>query len=471
MKSKVLLPLIISLLAVSGCTGVKEANKEQPTSEDSSSIVESSSSEEIKDYEEKNVEAELTPFMSGAKSSYKIPVTYKRSSFFKQSTEMDKDLAVLSFGLAATSGVREHSNSFYQALDFDNIYFNDDYYNEATKDTVAYGVAHRKIEGVDLVAVSLRSNDYGAEWANNFLLGEEGNHNGFDEASLKVFTGVSQYLTTNNYNLEETKLWITGYSRGGALANLLAVRVMESESLKIHAENLFTYTFEAPRAFSLENVKEYPNIHNFFNSADLVASFAPAEYGLYRVGQDYDIYDENAGALLAEFDAGLVLPALTTDGMEYSNDIEHLTYIMQGLLKDDDFTDSDGFQPYAPTRKDFAEKYQPAIMELMRVIFSMSGQTRSEMIAALSGMQLWDYLSLLQTDGLYNFLKPYVDKDNIEYEEETLKGACNRMLKFATNPGAVILADFMGSSDNLKRMIYFHTFEVNYVLLKNYLNK
>ena len=188
MKAKIILPLLISVLVLVGCNeNKKDTNNGSNNSQESSSITSdptSESSEKSRDYEEKEIEFTLEPFMPSAQSSYTLPVTYKRSSFISPSTTFDKDLAMLSFGLSASSGVKRYLKAFYEDLDFDEIILSDSYSVKPTQDSVAYAIAHRKINDFDLVAVSLRSNNYFNEWANNFELGSEGNHVGFEKTKV-----------------------------------------------------------------------------------------------------------------------------------------------------------------------------------------------------------------------------------------------------------------------------------------------
>ena len=472
MKIKVALPLIISALVLAGCTNkASNANKGSNNSQESSSITSDStseSSEKSRDYEEKEIEFTLEPFMPSAQSSYTIPVTYKRSSFISPSTTFDKDLAMLSFGLSASSGVKRYLKAFYEDLDFDEIILSDSYSAKPTQDSVAYAIAHRKVAGNDLVAVSLRSNNYFNEWANNFELGSEGNHVGFEKSSQIVFDAVDSYLKDKNYNNANTKVWVTGYSRGAAQASMVADKIMRNDSLVIKTENLYVYTFEAPRAFSLDNVVKYENVHNVFNSADLVASFAPEGYGLYHTGKEYDTYSENVQEYLNELNPNLVLPELNLDGVDYTNDIEHVTSILNHLLKDDDFAEDNGFKPYCPTREDFANKYQAAIVNAINLYFSLSENTKAKIQEGFNNLTMLEKLYLMMEDGIYNFLKPYIEADGVEYDDAVLRATCNRLLEFIKYPGSSILSEAMAYTANLQRMLYFHTLEVNYVLLKNY---
>ena len=64
-----------------------------------------------------------------------------------------------------------------------------------------------------------------------------------------------------------------------------------------------------------------------------------------------------------------------------------------------------------------------------------------------------------------NFLKPILDEDNVQYDDDDFHAACTVMTKFMTNNFAVVYSMFTGS--NLTRIISMHAPEVTYVLLKD----
>ena len=92
------------------------------------------------------------------------------------------------------------------------------------------------------------------------------------------------------------KLWLGGYSRGAAVANLT----------QIAQENTFVYTFAAPAALTavdrpdlqadydndhtadggLKTDWDVSNIFNIISSGDIVARVMPEEWGYHRNGND-----------------------------------------------------------------------------------------------------------------------------------------------------------------------------------------
>lgn len=169
-------------------------------------------------------------------------------------------------------------------------------YWEAAPQTNSIGVcaARKKIQrskndpGYTLVAVVIRGGGYGSEWGGNFEIGEDGDHAGFDKARDEVIRFLKEdYLPSiSNTEPQDLKLWIVGYSRGGATANMVAGTINNDPDVLgpyIEKENIFCYTFEAPQGVVQENMKgSYENIHNIVNTNDLVPLVAPSSWGFYR---------------------------------------------------------------------------------------------------------------------------------------------------------------------------------------------
>ena len=72
---------------------------------------------------------------------------------------------------------------------------------------------------------AIRGSKYDSEWASNLTAGAQGDIQGFYDASEKVNDRLRDYLADNE--LTDVKLWITGYSRAGAVADLTAVYINE----------------------------------------------------------------------------------------------------------------------------------------------------------------------------------------------------------------------------------------------------
>ena len=88
-----------------------------------------------------------------------------------------------------------------------------------TRDSVGTAIAHKTVDSGELVAVAIRGDNYESEWCSNLTAGSEGDAKGFNDAADKVLDRLRQYISDNG--LKDVKLWISGYSRAGAVADLM----------------------------------------------------------------------------------------------------------------------------------------------------------------------------------------------------------------------------------------------------------
>lgn len=144
-------------------------------------------------------------------------------------------------------------------------------------------VAHKTLsDGQNLVVVVPRSYNYMTEWLSNFDVGLTGDHAGFSESAELIATRLEQYIT--DHNLSNNKIWIVGYSRGGAVVDLVGKMMNRNlAAYNVTADDLYAYTFGAPRA-SLEET-EYANIHDVKDGNDLLLGYMfPVQWGFYNTG-------------------------------------------------------------------------------------------------------------------------------------------------------------------------------------------
>lgn len=162
--------------------------------------------------------------------------------------------------------------------------------NASPLSTIGYVISSKKVNLNDsehtIVSMTVRSAEYADEWASNVTLGDgTGEAEGFSDAATQVFEAIQNYLDDKNIDTNTVKFWITGYSRGGATANIVSKRLTDIYG----GEKVYGYTFEAPRGGVKTEIKlgeSYLNIHNIINKADLVTYVGPVEMGFVRYGHD-----------------------------------------------------------------------------------------------------------------------------------------------------------------------------------------
>lgn len=142
----------------------------------------------------------------------------------------------------------------------------------------------------NIVCVVIRgTNGTLKEWSSNFDLGSTAtthnewttsvNHKGFDITANRLNQQVNSYLSTYCYG-ETNVLWITGHSRGAALANVLAAKQIDA------GKTVFAYTFASPNTTtsSSATATKYRCIFNLINTDDFVTYLPMNQWGFSRYG-------------------------------------------------------------------------------------------------------------------------------------------------------------------------------------------
>ena len=292
---------------------------------------------------------------------------YSDSYFSHPSTEYDAHLATLSILMTKFSmnpggpGNKENAywyehqpdrvEDFFKAIGFDNFAANEDYRSRTRFDSIGVAAASRKIDGYTVIAVVPRSGGYFLEWGNNVWLGDgtksDYMHEGWYNAANKLISFLKEYVEKNGIT-GKVKLWMAGYSRGGAVTNIAAGLLDNSVSegaiplgdgATVRNEDLYAYTFEAPQGANVNSKTVaapkgslYDNIWNIINPNDLVPKVAMAQYGFTRFGRDRYITTEffDSANFKANRETFLTLYGLHNKADEYAAD----TLEMNGITGD-----------------------------------------------------------------------------------------------------------------------------------------
>ncbi len=181
-------------------------------------------------------------------------------------------------------------------------------------DKVAFSVAHKYINAAEssddytqgedtVVAVIIRGGRYGAEWASNFNVVNGTNYNtdhyGFSTAAKDVEEKVTAYV--NGLKKKQggirgdLKIWISGYSRGSAVANKVAHDFNSSgvAGITIKPGDMYAYTFATPNVantygtgdVSSRKYSKDADIFNIVSPLDPVPRVPLESWGYGRYGQ------------------------------------------------------------------------------------------------------------------------------------------------------------------------------------------
>ena len=270
----------------------------------------------------------------------KTKVYEYNDSYFNEDSRGDSynyNLARITLGLAA-AGYSDgaYKDGFYANLEADNLSratnimkaykqlgFEDDVYSNYNvtfsdySDKVACSMAKKYIVDENgntdtLVLVVVRGGNYGSEWTSNFHVGDGSrDHIGFSSAAKKAEALVHQYIASLK---EEGKiqgdlnLWMTSYSRGAAVTNLMAHSINEKGVVglvELDPDDMFVYTYATPMGAidAKTSTVDDTNIFNFVSPLDPVPTVALKRWGYGRYGHTvyFPMFDE-VSSLFTEYE-------------------------------------------------------------------------------------------------------------------------------------------------------------------------
>ncbi len=195
--------------------------------------------------------------------------------------------------------------SILSQIGFENVYVSSSYLVKPTVDSVACVFAEKTVESArgttTVISVVLRSGGFLTEWASNFRLGLSGEAEGIAAAADKVCEEyLAEFLSDNPHltaALAEGKVafWVQGYSRGGAVANLTAKRLVDR--YQAAGNDVYAYSINEQKsgvAEAEDPERDYTVIHSVIDPADPVPYLAPAEMGFKRYGLDHYLFSGKA---------------------------------------------------------------------------------------------------------------------------------------------------------------------------------
>ena len=327
---------------------------------------------------------------------------YSDSFFAHTSIQYDHQLALATLGMVTAAfntwasdakywangdvGRENSLDAAYAKLGFGDVKYR--YYDVdvgRAGDFVGWSTARKTItlngKRTTIVALILRGGGYGGEWVSNLHTGVGTGHAGFVIATGEVLAHLRSYLdaAAKEADLGTLKLWVCGYSRGAAAANLLAARIAK-ELPAIERKNTFVYTFATPAALTRASYPDYQldfdnnhntdgtlragwassNIFNLVSSGDLVPRVMPAEWGYYRNGNDRFLpctRDPQEQADLDALGAGFGPVALAISQLATKEDTDGV------LVRLENFFGS---------KQTYHDKYEAMLMDMVQAAFTRS---------------------------------------------------------------------------------------------------
>ena len=162
-------------------------------------------------------------------------------------------------------------------------------------DKAAYVISHKTLtNGEPIIVVVVRGGRYGAEWRSNMNVGSGSLHTGFSTPAQDIYADLVSYMNNNSIG-NNCKIWITGYSRGAAIANILAGKINENQLIK--PDNVYAYTFATPSGVDLSKVdadaEVHNNIYNIVLPYDAIPRVVMPEFGYGKYGKTLTVKNRN----------------------------------------------------------------------------------------------------------------------------------------------------------------------------------
>lgn len=337
--------------------------------------------------------------------------------YWQDLAEASLALALASFSSKDAQTLSDEDRNFVsmmQQCGFENISSNEWFGKKPEMSSIGVCAASKSVKDnyndYTLIAVGIRGNFYRREWGGNAVVGSSGDHEGFSLASAQVLSYLKQFISENSIS-GPVKVWMAGYSRSAAVANMAAAQLdrgYDLGSAKLMRNDLYCYCFEPPMGTTSNDSDNliYGNIHNIVNENDLVTYVVFDQWGFSRYGVDHTYptkgdadYDELKAAMIDEFDG------IPNNGGSYS--IDDFKYIGLRTAKDGSFKTFSGSKmtqkqyykllsdamvtDFVSSREDYSDNVQDSLAEVLAVIFDRK-QFDYELLFRIFGQKLKDNL-------------------------------------------------------------------------------
>ncbi|MBE6115216.1 MAG: hypothetical protein E7187_00125 [Erysipelotrichaceae bacterium] len=230
------------------------------------------------------------------------------SSVYNSSlARLSMDVAIAAYNSSDRSNGSEHVTELFNKMKFENVWHNSDYDGPTGDHTTGVCIASKRLTPTKtLIAIAVRGGGYGDEWAGNFILGNSStDHEGFSNGRNNVINSLKEFIA--KYDISgNVVFWVTGYSRGSAIANLTAAYLDDGfnyNGISYGKNNVYAYCFEVPASTtnSAAGSAKYSNIFNIVNPYDLVCRMPLMKWGFTRYGNVMMIPHQYCGSYYNDY--------------------------------------------------------------------------------------------------------------------------------------------------------------------------
>ena len=292
------------------------------------------------------------PFLDTINEVYTWSFPYSDDFFRTPSGEFNIEMARGSLGLAVSTFrsiehvVKPQYKTYLTGAGFrDLAAFGFD--KPTTADSLSGIIGSKKIDDVTVIAAAACGQGYENEWAGNLKVGKGDRHQGFEKASLLFQKHISKYIADNGIKGKKV-IWLTGYSRASAVANITAADLIESGDY----EDVYAYLFAVPR--TTKKPVAYSGIYNFCGQYDPVPGTPLQSWGFERYGTDLFTPSQEADPDYDDLKkaADAVCTELTSMHFHNNPELNFQFYLILEFMGE-----------FFPTSDDYVDRFQDILME------------------------------------------------------------------------------------------------------------
>lgn len=381
----------------------------------------------------------------------KINLPYSDDYFVNKPNQLNLSLTKISLVLASASFTKYNVMNALTEWGYTNFYYNSQFLYDNDNTKVGFFLSEKVLSDKTIIAVSLRGSYGLAEYANNVLLGLEGDHEGYINCAKDVVKELEEYIENNN--IENPVLWIAGYSRGGAVAQAMA-KVLPDKYTK------YIYSFESPKCM-LDDGKDYSFLHNIYLNTDIFTH--QFGYGFTYIGNSYNLQelvdretvlkfvsDNSIDYDIIEFQMynsfNQVDEESTITSIEFFDLLNKLLYVDKSEINENYYSD---LVIDVSKRSEYVHYVQPTIMYFLCLMDKMSLNSMNKIGEYFSNNSIKDVFLDLSSGSytkVYNRVKEMFGYASISYVASELKPITDNLTKY-------IYSMLVSSRDTLKTLM------------------
>ncbi|MBQ7217870.1 MAG: hypothetical protein IJS27_00085 [Ruminococcus sp.] len=233
--------------------------------------------------ENKRIELVYPTDMSGEKTRL-ITVDGDADDFERDKGIFRADTALYTAALAMSAEHETILKENLTELHYDRLSFISYDNHDQNRVGMALGIKER---GDTATVIIVLRGTVGREWYSNFDVGYGTEHSGFLKAAEYAEQRLSDYLFIRLPQQQELRFLVTGYSRGGAVANILSKRLCDRYGL----DAVRCYTFASPNTGITVKGARYGSIFNIVRDEDFFTRVPLAGWGYTKYGRNISLSD------------------------------------------------------------------------------------------------------------------------------------------------------------------------------------